>query len=52
MYAATGRGDLKFVAVIAAGATAIYALVPLKPGPLVIAENLSINVGTQFLIGA
>lgn len=52
MYAATGRDDLKYVVIIAAGATAMYALVPLKPGPLVIAEILNINLGTLVLIGA
>ena len=52
MFSATGRDYLKYVVAIAAGAAATHALVPPTPGPLVIAENLSIDLGTLILIGA
>jgi len=52
MFTQTGRDYLKYVIAIAAGAAATHALVPPTPGPLVIAENLSIDLGTMILIGA
>ncbi len=52
MFSHTGRDYLKYVVAIAAGAAATHALVPPTPGPLVIAENLSIDLGTMILIGA
>ena len=52
MFTATGRDYLKYVVAIAAGAAATHALVPPTPGPLVIADNLSIDLGTLILIGA
>jgi len=52
MFSQTGRDYLKYVIAIAAGAAATHALVPPTPGPLVIAENLNIDLGTMILIGA
>lgn len=52
MFSQTGRDYLKYVVAIAAGAAATHALVPPTPGPLVIAENLNIDLGTMILIGA
>ena len=52
MYSQTGRDYLKYVVAIAAGAAATHALVPPTPGPLVIAENLSVDLGTMIIIGA
>ncbi len=52
MFSQTGRDYLKYVIAIAAGAAATHALVPPTPGPLVIAENLNVDLGTMILIGA
>lgn len=52
MFSQTGKDYLKYVIAIAAGAAATHALVPPTPGPLVIAENLSIDLGTMILVGA
>ncbi len=52
MFSRTGRNYLKYVIAIAAGSAATHALVPPTPGPLVIAENLNIDLGTMILIGA
>lgn len=52
MFTQTRRDYLKYVVAIAAGAAATHALVPPTPGPLVIAENLSIDLGTMILVGA
>ena len=52
MFTRTGKDYLKYVVAIAAGAAATHALVPPTPGPLVIADNLSIDLGTLILIGA
>ncbi len=51
MFSRTGRNYLKYVVAIAAGSAATHALVPPTPGPLVIAENLNIDLGTMILIG-
>ena len=52
MYRHTGGGYLGFVMAISAGAAATHSLVPPTPGPLVIAENLGIDLGTMMLTGA
>ncbi len=52
MFSQTGKDYLKYVIAIAAGAAATHALVPPTPGPLVIAENLNVDLGTMILIGA
>ena len=52
MFTQTGKDYLKYVVAIAAGAAATHALVPPTPGPLIIATNLSIDLGTLILIGA
>ncbi|MDE2835390.1 MAG: SLC13 family permease [Bacteroidota bacterium] len=52
MFTQTGKDYLKYVVAIAAGAAATHALVPPTPGPLVIAANLSIDLGLLILIGA
>ncbi len=52
MFRQTGRNYLKFVMAISAGGVATHSLVPPTPGPLVIADNLSIDLGTMMLVGA
>ena len=52
MYRQTGRNYLKFLMAISAGAAATHSLVPPTPGPLVIADNLGIDLGTMMLVGA
>ncbi len=52
MYRHTGGGYLGFVMAISAGAAATHSLVPPTPGPLIIADNLGIDLGTMMLIGA
>ncbi len=52
MYRHTGGGYLGFVMAISAGAAATHSLVPPTPGPLIIADNLGIDLGTMMLVGA
>ena len=52
MYRQTGRNYLKFVMAISAGGAATHSLVPPTPGPLIIADNLGIDLGMMMLVGA
>ncbi len=52
MYRQTGGGYLGFVMAITAGAAATHSLVPPTPGPLIIADNLGIDLGMMMLVGA
>lgn len=47
----TGRNYLLYVLGITAGGTMAHSLVPPTPGPLVIAEQLGVNIGTMILAG-
>ena len=51
LFTQTKRNYLTYVIAIAAGAAATHALVPPTPGPLIIAENLSVDLGTMILVG-
>lgn len=51
MYRRTGRHYLKYVMAIAAGGTVTHTLVPPTPGPMVIADLLSVDLGTMILLG-
>ena len=51
LFTQTKRNYLKYVVAIAAGAAATHALVPPTPGPLIIAENLNVDLGTMILVG-
>lgn len=51
MQVRTGRNYLLFVLTIVAGATMAHSLVPPTPGPLVVAEELGIDIGTMILAG-
>ncbi len=48
----TGRNYLKYGLAIAAGGVITHSLVPPTPGPLFMAENLGIDVGTMIIAGA
>lgn len=51
MQMRTGRNYLLFVLTIVAGGTMAHSLVPPTPGPLVVAEELGIDIGTMILGG-
>ena len=51
MQLRTGRNYLLFVLTIVAGATMAHSLVPPTPGPLVVAEELGVDIGTIILAG-
>ena len=52
MYRRTQRNYVRYLVAIAAGAVATHALVPPTPGPLIIAQNLGIDLGTMIIVGA
>ena len=52
LHRKTGRQYLKYVLAIAAGGAITHTLVPPTPGPLLMAENLGIDVGWMIMIGA
>lgn len=47
----TGRNYLLYVMTIVAGGTMAHSLVPPTPGPLFVAEQLGIDLGTMILAG-
>ncbi|HUG92645.1 MAG TPA: SLC13 family permease [Planctomycetaceae bacterium] len=47
----TGRNYLLYVLTIVAGATMAHSLVPPTPGPLFVAEQLNVRLGTMILAG-
>ena len=51
MQLRTGRNYLLFVLTIVAGATMAHSLVPPTPGPLVVAEELGVDIGTMIIAG-
>ncbi|MDA0283863.1 MAG: SLC13 family permease [Planctomycetota bacterium] len=51
MQLRTGRNYLLFVLTIVAGATMAHSLVPPTPGPLVVAEELGVDIGVMILAG-
>lgn len=48
----TGRNYLLYVLTIVAGATMAHSLVPPTPGPLLVAEQLGVNMGVMILGGS
>jgi H+/gluconate symporter-like permease len=52
LHRKTSRQYLKYVLAIAAGGAITHTLVPPTPGPLLMAENLGIDVGWMIMIGA
>lgn len=47
----TGKDYLKYILAIAAGGAITHTLVPPTPGPLLMAANLDVDLGTMILIG-
>ncbi|MCA9088117.1 MAG: GntP family permease [Planctomycetaceae bacterium] len=47
----TGRNYLLYVLTIVCGGTMAHSLVPPTPGPLAVAEELGVNLGTMILAG-
>ena len=52
MYRRTKRHYLKYAMAIAAGGVITHSLVPPTPGPLIMAENLGIDIGVMIIVGA
>ncbi|MGD2094200.1 MAG: gluconate:H+ symporter [Phycisphaerales bacterium] len=52
MHRRTKKHYLKYAMAIAAGGVITHSLVPPTPGPLVMADNLGIDIGVMILIGA
>lgn len=51
MQLRTGKNYLLFVLTIVAGATMAHSLVPPTPGPLVVADQLGVDIGMMILAG-
>lgn len=51
MHRRTGKHFLKYVLAIGAGGVITHSIVPPTPGPLVMAEQLGIDLGQMILIG-
>ena len=47
----TGRNYILYVLTIVAGATMAHSLVPPTPGPLLVAEELNVDLGVMILAG-
>jgi GntP family gluconate:H+ symporter len=52
MHRRTKKHYLKYAMAIAAGGVITHSLVPPTPGPLVMANNLGIDIGVMILVGA
>jgi len=52
MYRRTQKHYLKYTMAIAAGGVITHSLVPPTPGPLVMADNLGIDLGVMIIVGA
>jgi GntP family gluconate:H+ symporter len=51
LYQSTRRNFLLYVLAISAGGAITHTLVPPTPGPLIMADQLGIDVGTMILVG-
>jgi GntP family gluconate:H+ symporter len=51
MYVRTGRNYLLYILTIVAGATMAHSLVPPTPGPLLVANELDVDLGLMILGG-
>ena len=51
MYRRTGRHYLRYLLAIGAGGAVAHTMVPPTPGPLLMAEELNVNVGVLMLAG-
>ncbi|MEX2580433.1 MAG: SLC13 family permease [Verrucomicrobiales bacterium] len=52
LHRSTGKNYLKYVLAISAGAAVTHALVPPTPGPLLMAQQLGVDLGVMIGIGA
>jgi len=52
MHRRTKRHYLKYAMAIAAGGVITHSLVPPTPGPLIMADNLDIDIGVMIMIGS
>ncbi|MEK6233955.1 MAG: SLC13 family permease, partial [Planctomycetales bacterium] len=52
LYTKTNKNYLLYIMAIAAGGAITHTLVPPTPGPLVMADTLSVPIGTMMLVGA
>ncbi|MBX3434476.1 MAG: gluconate permease [Pirellulales bacterium] len=51
MYRQTGKQYLRYLLAIGAGGTVTHTMVPPTPGPLLMAEQMGVGVGTMSLAG-
>jgi GntP family gluconate:H+ symporter len=52
MHRRTHKHYLKYAMAIVAGGVITHSLVPPTPGPLIMAENLGIDIGVMIMVGA
>ncbi len=52
MYRRTQKHYLKYAMAIVAGGVITHSLVPPTPGPLVMADNLGIDIGVMIMVGS
>jgi len=52
MHRRTKRHYLKYAMAIAAGGVITHSLVPPTPGPLIMADNLDIDIGVMIMVGS
>ncbi len=52
MHRQTGKHYLKYAMAVAAGGVITHCIVPPTPGPLVMADNLGIDLGVMIIAGA
>lgn len=52
LYRKTGKNYLLFILAIAAGGAITHTLVPPTPGPLLMADNLGVDIGYMMIGGA
>lgn len=51
LFRSTRKNYVKYVLAISAGAAVTHTVVPPTPGPLLVAENLGVDVGMMILMG-
>ena len=52
LWRRTGKDYMKYILAIAAGGAITHTLVPPTPGPLVMADQLGIDLGVMIMVGA
>jgi len=52
LYRKTSKNYVMYILAIAAGGAITHTLVPPTPGPLIMAANLNVDLGTMIIIGA